>query len=125
MTSDPANLRAWPVLHRLGACKRANEWIGARDAHEAWFACDNAHWLLWIIRRLAPDAIDEAVAEFDKAFHAVDVNIVAKCIEAHTSACRRIRLVVYAPDLFDRAARMIADEPIQPARKTTKTKEKH
>ena len=125
MSTDPANMRVWPVLHRLGACKRAVDWAGSRDVHEAWFSCDNAHWLLWAIRRLAPASIDEAVGEFDKAFAGVDVNLVAKCIEAHATACRRIRLVVYAPDLFDRAAAMLDDEPPPTAKRTARRKEKH
>jgi hypothetical protein len=42
-------------LEDLGACDEAVEWVGARDAIEAWNDCPRGDWLLWILGKLEAD----------------------------------------------------------------------
>lgn len=40
-------------LERLGTCDRGLRWAATHaEAEEAWFACEDPEWLLWISRRL-------------------------------------------------------------------------
>lgn len=35
-------------LARMNACPAGRTWVGTKTAIEAWYACENLEWLLWI-----------------------------------------------------------------------------
>lgn len=42
------------LLHEMGACLTAVEWVGEKSIQEAWETCERGDWMLWFYTRYRP-----------------------------------------------------------------------
>lgn len=57
----PRTFKEWLVQRR--ACTPAIEWVGDKDAKQAWEQCDNPSWLIWYIMVADISAVFSEITE--------------------------------------------------------------